>query len=138
MSKALGLDFGKARCGVAISDDAREWAFPRETFNVDSWNALINFIVQMVSDEDVTDIVVGRPQAQKGQETEMTHEAERFVEELKKNVSVNVRLVDERMTSRLADRIMHQSERKSKKGDRDSIAAAAILQTFLNKERDGS
>lgn len=131
MGKVLGIDFGLKRCGVAVSDEARSWAFPRETLDATSQNDLINHIVQMIADEGIEEVVVGEPRAQAGSDTEMTKKSTAFVEELSEHVAIPVRMVDERMTSRFAERILQESKKSGGTADRDAVAAAAILQMYL-------
>lgn len=131
MGKVLGIDYGLKRCGIAISDEERSWAFPRETLDATSENDLINRIVQLVGDERVEEIVVGKPRAQAGSDTEMTQKTAAFVEELSDHVAIPVRTVDERMTSRFAERMLQESQKSGATADRDAVAAAAILQMYL-------
>ncbi|MBI3120426.1 MAG: Holliday junction resolvase RuvX [Candidatus Kerfeldbacteria bacterium] len=134
MSKVLALDFGTKRCGVAISDEERRWAFAREILDASSRLRLVENVQRLVSDEQVGEIVIGKPSSQEGHPTEMTSAVEEFVAMLKKQISVPVILVDERLSTKFASRILRLSERTSKTSSaEDSIAAATLLQNYLDQ-----
>jgi len=122
--KILGIDYGEKRIGLALGDTESRVAAPWKTVeNRDE-------IIRAVSEEEAGAIVVGMPLTMKGEEGPQAKEVRRFVEELRKDVRIPIETVDERMTSKLADRF---AEAYGHQFDRDAVSAAAILQTYLDR-----
>jgi putative Holliday junction resolvase len=122
--RTLGIDYGSKRVGLAISDELGVLA--RELEVVANPQALSR-IKQIITELEVGEIVMGLPIGLGGQDTQKTKEVQKFLDVLKKEVSVPVKAVDERMSTQMALKIPG--------GDRgtDSLAAQIILQTYLDK-----
>jgi putative Holliday junction resolvase len=122
--RTLGIDYGSKRVGLAISDELGVLA--RELEVVANPQALSR-IKQIITELEVGEIVMGLPIGLGGQDTQKTKEVQKFLDVLKKEVSVPVKAVDERMSTQMALKILG--------GDRgtDSLAAQIILQTYLDK-----
>ncbi len=133
MGRILGLDPGSKRCGVAISDSARTMAFPRPAFSVD--DSLVVLVTQIVEDESVDLVVVGRPIALSGRETASTLMADGLFHELRAALlRATVIQWDERLTTHEATRGLHAAgHRSADHRDRiDSAAAVVLLQHYLD------
>ncbi len=144
MAKIMGIDHGKVRIGVAVSDESSSIAFGREIIlnNKDVFSKLKKFI----SDESITRIVIGYPLTLKGEKSEQTLSVEKFEAELKNALSVppynniTITLWDERFTSKLASDSMLESGMKRKKrqqkGNIDIISASLMLQSYLDSRKN--
>ena len=134
MGKAIAIDFGLKRSGIAITDDLQLFAFPHET--VDS-QGLMSYLEMLVSKESVDTIVLGEPKRMDNSDTHITENVRLLHEALKtKFPSVKVVLMDERFTSKMAVQAMIAGGMKKKerqvKGNIDKISAAIVLQSFLS------
>ena len=130
--RILALDVGLRRIGVAISDPtgtlARTLAVVRRDGNI--WTR----IAQWVSDEEVGSIVVGYPLLFDGSKGSQARDVEAFVGELEQHVSAPIHLWDESLSTARAQQIMIESgrRRQDRKKHIDAVAAAVILQEFLD------
>ncbi len=121
----LGIDYGTKRAGIAISDDAGGFAFPRETLPTDE--RLFDTLARIIQEEKVGAIIIGDARALSGAENALTAEAEVFARELEERTQLPVHRTREAWSSQEAARFAP----KGKKHD-DSAAAAIILQRFLD------
>ena len=140
MDRILGIDYGKKRTGLAVSDPLGIFASALET--VPTAN-IINYLKKYTSQNKVERFVVGYPMNLNGSPAEGTPLVEAFVKTLKKNFpSIPITLEDERFTSQLAMRAMidggmKRSERRIK-GSVDRISAAIILQSWLDGQNNAA
>ncbi len=132
--RILGIDFGSRRIGLALSDPSRTIATGYKTIQFN--NAVYDEIAAIVDLKKVRLIVIGFPISLKGGESKKTEEVRRFAAELSKIVSVPIVFQDERFTSKdaMATMITMNTRQKQRrdKGRVDEMAAAIILQSFLN------
>ncbi|NLC40757.1 MAG: Holliday junction resolvase RuvX [Clostridiaceae bacterium] len=137
--RALGIDFGLRRVGIALSDPLRIVASRHSTL---TWNgkdldALLERIFILCEENQVNTIVVGYPLRTDGDKSPMTDLTVNFAERLRE-AGREVVLVDERYTSLLAGQILQETKKNKgrDKGLLDRIAAEIILQDYLESERD--
>lgn len=133
--KYLGVDHGKKRVGVSISDDSCSLALPLEVLSGKDRHALIARMVEIVEELGVGVIVVGHPLTLSGESGSQARQAEDFARRLgyKLSSAAEVLLWDERLTSREVDRVRPDGRRRvAEDGTRDLMAAVLILQSFLN------
>ena len=132
MSKVIGIDYGKKRIGIAISDIDKKIAFPLKT--VDNIKP-IEILKKIIEIEKVTSIVVGVPINLDGSNTDATEMCFKFHLRLKKEFpKINHFVADERLTSKLAKRFLNHSHKKKQRGNKknvDKISASIILENFL-------
>lgn len=139
MNRIVGIDYGKARVGVAVSDPLRIFASPVET--VPSAK-IIEYLKKYALSETVERFVVGWPLNMNGAPAQAAPDVEAFLKQLRKAFpDVPVTLEDERFTSVLAHRAMidggmKKSERRDKNSV-DKISAAIILQSYLDRKSNG-
>lgn len=133
MGRLIAIDYGRVRCGVAVTDVLRITANALETIPT---RFIEDFIVSYCSREPVDKIIVGLPLTMKGEESESMQYIKPFVGRLKASLpDIPVEMYDERFTSVLAHRAM--IEGGMKKHDRrnkakvDKIAACIILEDYL-------
>lgn len=135
MDRIIGIDYGRKRIGVAVSDPLRIFASALET--VQSAN-IIEYLQKYAEQETIVRFVVGYPINMNGQPSEAAADVEVFLKQLAKHFpNIPVTLEDERFTSVLAHRAMidggmKASERRDK-ASVDKISAAIILQSYLDR-----
>ena len=134
MGKAIAIDFGLKRSGIAITDDLQLFAFPHET--VDSQGLMV-YLEVLVPKESVDTIVLGEPKRMDNSDTHITGNVRLLHEALvAKFPELNVVLMDERFTSKMAVQAMIAGGMKKKdrqvKGNIDKISAAIVLQSYLS------
>lgn len=135
MSRYLGVDYGTKRIGVAISDGLGLTARPLE---VVSRPDLETALRRIVDEYPVDEVVVGLPTALGGHEGESATAARKLGEEIGELLAIPVHFIDERFTSRIAESALLESgmRRRDRKETVDKVAAAIILQTFLDSKND--
>ena len=135
MNRIIGIDYGSARTGLAVSDPLGIFASPMETVTSAK---IIEYLQNYARTENIVGFVVGYPLNLDGRPAQAAPEVDRFMEILKKAFpDIPVSLEDERFTSVLAHRAMidggmKKSVRRDKK-QVDRISAAIILQSYLDK-----
>ena len=137
MDRMIGIDYGRARVGLAMSDPLGIFASPLETVVSAK---IIEYLQKLTTSERVVRFVVGYPVNLDGRPSEAASDVDVFLRQLAKHFpSIPVSLEDERFTSVLAHRAMidggmKKSERR-KKESVDKISAAIILQSYLDKKK---
>jgi putative Holliday junction resolvase len=137
MARSLGLDVGKRRIGIATCDTLKVIARPLDVIDrkkQDALSAIITHVQTQLADE----IVVGYPYHVNGTVSEQAQTVERFIDALRARVSIPIVYCDERFSTGEAREIMGAKRRKDAGQHDDAIAAAVILQRYLNKRRDES
>jgi len=136
MNPILGIDFGRARIGLAISDELRLLAHPLETIptNKDS----VKRIAEIVRDRKVDKVVVGVPLHMSGEIGKAANEALEFAAKLREQLPCPVESWDERLTTIAANRALSEAGKKTRQTREfiDQVAAQMILQGYLDRERD--
>lgn len=134
MSKLLGVDFGERRTGVAISDDSRTIAFPRETLDCPRMEQAAAAVVRLAESEQVAEIVVGYPLNMNSSKGPRTVRTDEFLAELAKRTRLPLRKWDERLSTKIAEAVLIEAgtSRKKRRGVVDKLAAQVILQNYLD------
>lgn len=143
----LSVDYGRARIGLAIATADARLARPLTTLERVNRNEDMRRLRELAREHDVNQIVVGLPLLLDGTRGEMAEEAERFAQRARKQIGLPVEMVDERLTSWEAERLLEeefgkkyrdetQKKKKveSEKPTVDSVAAAVILREYLAKQ----
>lgn len=132
--RVLAVDYGKRRIGLAISDPTGTIATGIGTLEVTSDNDAVARILAGHAEWGYRAIIVGLPITESGTEGPMAASAREFAQRLKESTKVDVTLVDERYTSKEAQRIFHQVGKKLKgrKGEIDRLAAEVLLRGYLD------
>jgi len=130
----LGVDWGQRRVGLAMSDPTGTIASPYRVLEVHGDGAAIRGILQELEPHRVDRIVVGLPLSLNGSESTQTTKARRFAEKLASKTRVPVFYIDERLSSRQAERdLIGMGVRRERRRETvDSVAAALLLQTALD------
>ena len=135
----LGIDVGRRRVGLAVSDPSGVLARPLATLEVGAHDA-VERVAREISrlageEESLAGIVVGLPARLDGSPTDQTAHVAAFIDALKMQTSLPIMGTDERLTSREAESRLALQERswKKRKAKLDAAAAAIILQDFLDR-----
>lgn len=138
MGRVLAIDPGERRLGLALSDPGRTIALPFEVRTRRGWNADLEYLRGVIAGHDVDTIVVGRPLTTRGTEGPQAREAGRFAARLRDAVVVPVHEVDERFSTAAAERALREAGRSpaERRKRRDAVAAALILQPFLDQRSE--
>lgn len=134
MARILCIDYGRKRCGIAVTDELRICASPLTTVGS---GEVLNFVLSYIAANNVDLIIVGKPTTLQGQPSESWQYIEPFIKALTKRLPDNVelKLYDERFTSTLAHQAMlsgglHKQARRDK-ALVDRTAATIILTDYL-------
>jgi putative Holliday junction resolvase len=135
--RAAAIDLGKARVGVAVADELGLYAHPRPPFDGRNRKALLGELVRLAREEGIGLFIVGLPLDQTGMEGPAAARASAFAAELEQVTGVPVELQDERLTTVEAGRQLRASgvKRKQDKAMIDGVAAAVMLQSWLDRTR---
>lgn len=134
--RIMGIDFGMKHIGVALSDELRVIARGYETVN---WNGVddswaVNRISEIVKEMKVNAIVLGKPTRTDGMRSETEEKAEAFGEKIREATGIEPVYKDERFTTVIASRYLHDCNMNAKKQKKiiDQVAAEIILQEYLD------
>ena len=136
MNRILGIDFGRSRIGVAISDELGLLAHPLETIAAGK-NAL-GRIAEIVRDKKIDNVVVGTPRNMDGTFGVAAGETSKFVEQLRTAIPCKISNWDERLTTVAANRALREAGKKTRatRGYVDQVAAQMILQGYLDRQQE--
>jgi putative Holliday junction resolvase len=134
--RVLGVDLGSKRIGLAISDEEEEFAFPAGILDSRGRKRDIGALRELISEKRIGRAVVGLPIHMDGRRGPEAEKAIRFATDLSEAAGIPVDTLDERWTSREAERLLQPATRKRgaqrrKKGAVDEMAASIILRTYL-------
>lgn len=134
-SRALGIDFGEKRIGLALSDVEGRWAMPLETLERQTDRRAAYQIADLAKEEGVKRLVLGEPRGLDGKVGENTLRVRRFGQRLAKITGLPLSLVDEALTTveaaeRLRDAGLDHLDRQER---RDAVAAQILLQEALDQ-----
>jgi putative Holliday junction resolvase len=122
--RVLALDYGRARCGCAVSDPTGVLATPIETVSLPASRRGFGRLRALVDELGVGRVVVGLPLSLSGADSAQTAETREFAARLQHALTVPVELYDERFTTRMATR-------DGGRASEDSRAAAHLLSSWL-------
>ncbi len=124
--KTLAIDYGTKRIGLAISDEMGQLARELAILSPDEfWEKIPDIVIQ----ESVGKLIVGLPLNMAGIDTDKTTEARLFAEQLEQKLQIPLELVDERLSSTMAEQIAGSSK------NIDSLSAQIFLQNYLNSKQ---
>ena len=131
----MAIDYGLKRVGVAITDPQGTIAQPLLTIEPKSDFDLIKRLKCLAEENEVGLIILGNPISLQGDPTEMSKRIQRFRRKLKKSVEIEVVMWDERYLSKYAVNRMRNMGISGKKEEIDRIAAAIMLEEYLESRR---
>lgn len=124
MSRVVALDYGSARCGVAVSDPSRTLVTPLEPSLRPATRKGFGRLVARIEELAPAAVLVGLPLSLSGGDTDQTRETREFVQRLSDRLNVPIEVYDERFTTKLA-------RRSGGAMAEDSRAAAVLLEEWL-------
>lgn len=133
MNTALGFDYGRSRIGVAVGQSIIGIASPLETIKADQGKPDWQAVQRLLDTWQPNLFVVGMPKNMDGTEHQLTAIITRFGNQLHGRYGLPVHYVDERLSSREAERSITPGQAKKDKGVIDRVAAQLILQTWLDQ-----
>ncbi len=138
IGRTLGIDYGEKRVGLALSDPTNVIATPFEV--IPNSPRLAERLAELISQHDVRRVVVGLPLTLKGEVGRKGLEIRAFISRLKETIAVEIIEWDERFSSRTAQSTMREMgvkrSRRQAKTDVDAMAAAIILQGYLDRRQN--
>jgi len=134
----MGLDIGEKRIGVALSDPLGIMASALTVIERTTDDAAIKQIVELARQNDVERIVIGLPRSLDGSLGKQAQTVQAFIELLKSHTELPVITWDERFSTVAAEKTLLEAgmKRDKRKRHRDAVAAAFILQGYLDRERN--
>ena len=134
VERYLCLDIGDKRIGVAVSDPFNSYSLPVTTYNRKNLKTDLKAISDIVKEKCATALVCGLPVNFDGTPSIQTQKAQFFIDKLSEIVSVEIFTIDERCSTCEAEEVLIEQgkSRQERKKFVDSLAAATILQSFLN------
>lgn len=134
MGRLLAIDYGKKRCGIAVSDPMKIIANGLTTV---ATHELFDWLKNYMSKEEIDVLIIGEPKKVTGEYSETMKYIEPFVNRVRKNFpTLKIEMVDERFTTKLAFQAMidggvKKHNRDNKNGTVDMVSATIILQTYM-------
>lgn len=138
MNPVLGIDFGAARIGLAISDELRLLAHPLKTIPSDKH--AVATISEIVRDRKIDRVVVGVPRHMSGEIGSSAKAALEFAKKLRAQLTCAVETWDERLSTVAAQRALRDAGKKTRNTRQivDQVAAQMILQGYLDREHNAT
>jgi putative Holliday junction resolvase len=124
LSRVVALDYGSARCGLAVSDPTRTLATPLDPVLQPATRRGFGRLVAVIGELEPEVVVVGLPLSLSGADSDQTRETRAFVQRLRDRLNVPIEVYDERFTTKLA-------RRSGGARAEDSRAAAVLLEGWL-------
>ena len=133
--RILAVDWGERRIGLAVSDPGGVIASPLPTLTVRGRGDAVGRVATIAGETEAERIVVGLPLQMSGERGEAALAAERFVEALRRRTPVPIHTYDERLTSAVSQRRLHERGVRTghAKGLVDAGAAVALLESYLQR-----
>jgi len=138
MSRYLAIDYGRRRVGVAYSDPEHIIVSRSETILISSFKDMLRKLRSYITEHEISEIVIGYPIRQDGNRGDLCDEIDKLKSKLNASFpKVKIELLDERYSSQMAERYLHDLGLKvgDDKGRVDATAAGILLEDYLNKRR---
>jgi len=138
--RVIGLDIGERRIGVALSDPTATIASPLEVLVITDAESAYAAIARLVNHHQADEVVLGMPYSLSGVAGPAAENTRKFVNEISRRLQVRVVTWDERLSTVAAERSMRETgvKRRKRENLRDAIAAALILQSYLDSRHSRS
>jgi len=133
--RVLALDLGARRIGLAVSDPEQTLAFPAGHLERVEAQRDLEALQALADEREISRIVVGLPLHLDGGDGDAARSAREFAQALARQTSLPVDLLDERWTTREAQRALREAPRKrrQRKGEVDALAATLLLRSWLSR-----
>lgn len=133
VGSVLAIDYGLKKIGLAVSDEERIFAFPHSVIENKNFESVLNFILDVVCEKNVDLIIIGMPFNMDGSKGSMAKNVDAFMEKMKKKINIPIQVVDERLSSFMANENLKESGLSSKVSKEyvDKEAARIMLGEFI-------
>jgi len=133
MDRYLGIDYGDARLGIAITDPLKITAYPLTLLSNNE--ELFDNLKDILNDYNFSKIVIGYPKNLDGSESRSTQKVREFCEKLSTITEIGIEFVDERLTTVEASKKLHEMglDSRQQKDKIDMTSAVLILQSYLDR-----
>lgn len=136
----MSVDLGKARTGIAVSDEGEQFAFPKTVITEYNTDRLVEKVCECAKDCKAGLIVVGLPKNMDGSLGERAQECTEIAEKIKTASQIETVMWDERSTTVLAHNYLNMTDTRGKKRKQtvDAVAAVIILEGYLAKRKNSN
>lgn len=131
LGRIISLDWGLRRCGVAVSDESRDFVFVRPQICIKSQDELIQKVLEIIGEDKISGIVIGLPLRSDGTESETTKMVREFADSLARNTDLPIVFVEEILTSSAAAEEIGPKSIAKIKQELDSVSAKIILENAI-------
>ncbi|MCD6471010.1 Holliday junction resolvase RuvX [bacterium] len=125
----LAIDYGRKEIGTAIGNIKLKISHPYKILKNDK-NLFLK-LKKIIFEKSIEKIIVGWPVSFNSNQTKQTRETKEFVDKLKKEIKIPIEIYDERLTSKMADRLLKNTKNKKN----HAVAAMIILQDYLTRRK---
>ncbi len=129
--RIISLDWGLRRCGIAVSDENRDFAFARPQLYIKSQDELVQNVLGIVTEDKISGIVIGLPLHSDGSESDTTKMVREFAKSLSHNTDLPIIFVEENLTSSAAQEEIGRKSIQKIKAELDSVSAKIILENAI-------
>ncbi|MDD4996017.1 MAG: Holliday junction resolvase RuvX [Patescibacteria group bacterium] len=126
--RILAIDYGSRQMGLALADDKIRIATPYRILPAKEEDAFFIELKKIIFQEKVEKIIIGRPVSLLSKETTQTEKTDFFIKTIKEKIKLPIVIVDERLTSKMADKLLFDNQTEN-----HAIAASIILQNYLSR-----
>ncbi len=130
--RIIGFDWGARRCGVAVSDENRDFVFIRPQINVKNSDELLLKIIDLINEERPIGLVFGLPLYSDGTDSDTTKQVREFVEKLSLKTDLPIIFIEENLTSATAQEEIGRFNMNKIKTELDSMSARVILENAIS------
>jgi putative Holliday junction resolvase len=131
--RVLAIDLGSKRTGLAMSDPLGMTAQGLDTFETGAGKDLLDHLGGLIELHGIDRVVVGLPLSMQGKDIEGSGRSRALAARIMQRFGLEVRLMDERMTSLEAERVLRSGDRSFDRGDIDKLSAMLLLQSYLDE-----
>lgn len=131
VGRIISLDWGLRRCGVAVSDENRDFTFTRPQLYIKTQEKLIDSVLGIIKEDKISGIVIGLPLYSDGSESDTTKKVREFADSLSKKTDLPIIFVEENLTSSAAQEEIGRKSISKIKQELDSVSAKIILENAI-------
>ena len=131
VGRIISLDWGLRRCGIAVSDENRDFTFTRPQLYIKTQEELIDNVLGIIKEDKISGIVIGLPLYSDGSESDTTKKVREFADSLSKNTNLPIIFVEENLTSSAAQEEIGRKSISKIKQELDSVSAKIILENAI-------
>lgn len=130
--RILGIDWGLRRCGIALSDESREFTFARPQLYIKTQSELIQKLSDFVATEKISGVVIGLPLHGDGSDSDTTKMVREFANALSGAIDLPIIFIEENLTSAAAAEEIGRKSIVKIKAELDSVSAKIILENAIS------